>query len=138
MINNLRVSVMKNQCFAFLMFFGSVLFSLSSAATESVESLKLMGVNPGQGQAVIQFSDESMKVIKVGEQIGETGAVVTHVLPDKIIAEQTSAKDKSMTDVLWIFRVRDPGKVSEIQRFEKTDRDQKTFQQPVTRSVKLK
>lgn len=96
------------------------LLGFSSAWAADLNRLKVMGVNPTSGQAVIRFDDGKMNVVKVGDTIADTGAVLTQVLPDKLVASQPSEKDSSINDVLWIYRIKNPADFSSVERFEKT------------------
>lgn len=116
------------------MFVVSLLLCYSSfSSAVDIERIKVMGVNPHAGQAVIKFEDNKMQVVNVGDVIGDTEALLIQVLPDKLICNQPSSNNKSISDELWIYRVKGATEFSKIERFEKTQSLNEQINQPTTK-----
>lgn len=77
------------------------------------------GLGPLDGRVVIKASDGKLHVLKVGDTLPGSQAVIEQVLNDKIVASETiTAADKTTKKVTgWISKAA-PGGKSSVQRME--------------------
>ena len=95
------------------------LFSLDAHAAR-LEELTVMALGAVDGRAVLKSSDGKMQVLKTGDEIPGTQAVITQVLPDRLIVEDTvtGPDKKQRKQVVWISKPSAPGGRSTVQRLE--------------------
>jgi hypothetical protein len=93
--------------------------SLWSADATTLDNLSVMALGAVDGRAVVKMPDGKMQVLKVGDTIPGTQAVISQVLNDKLVVEDTvTTKDKPTTkQVVWIQKAK-AGEKSAVQRFE--------------------
>ena len=60
-----------------------------SAGAAKLEDLSVMALGAVDGRAVVKTADGKIQVVKVGDTISGTQAVVSQVLNDKLIVEDT-------------------------------------------------
>jgi type II secretory pathway component PulC len=103
-----------------------------SAATGKLEDLSVMALGAVDGRAVVKTADGKMQVVKVGDTIPGTQAVVSQVLNDKLIVEDTvvGLDKQSRKQTAWISKASQAGEKSAVQRIE-TEAPAKTPSQPV-------
>jgi hypothetical protein len=95
---------------------------LCTAAAEAVrlEDLTVMALGALDGRAVLKGGDGKMQVVKVGDTIPGTHAVVTQVLGDKIVVQDpvVGADKSAKTQTVWISKPSQPGGKSTVQRLD--------------------
>jgi hypothetical protein len=114
---------------------------LASAASQGrLEDLTVLALGALEGRAVVKTPDGKMQVLKVGDTIANTQAVVTQVLGDKIVVEEpVTAGGQTKRQVTWISKATKPGAKSVVQRLDAEGPPSKIVQlhvmQPVSPSV---
>jgi len=85
-----------------------------------LEDLTVMALGAVDGRAVLKSTDGKMQVLKTGDEIPGTQAVITQVLPDRLIVEETvvGPDKKQRKQVVWISKPGAPGGRSSVQRLE--------------------
>lgn len=95
---------------------------LFTAAADAVrlEDLTVMALGALDGRAVLKGGDGKMLVVKVGDTIPGTKAVLAQVLADKIVVQDTvvGADKSAKTQTIWISKPSQPGGKSMVQRLE--------------------
>lgn len=91
------------------------------AAAGGLDSVTVMALGPVDGRAVVSVADGKMQVLKVGQTVPGTNAVVTQVLPDKLVVEETVVRpdEPAVKQTIWIYK---PGKAGEKSRIQRLDR----------------
>lgn len=108
-----------------------------SAATSALENLNVMALGPLDGRAVIKTADDKMHVLKLGDTIPGTQAVIQQVLNDRVVVEETvegqgaSAKKQ----IVWIYKPTKAGEKSRIQRLDPQGPPKPVIQKPVVKLV---
>ncbi|UUZ54322.1 hypothetical protein LP419_39170 [Massilia sp. H-1] len=54
----------------------------------------MLAWSQADGRAVIGFPDQKMEIVKTGEAVPRTSAVLTEVLPDKLVLHDRIAANK--------------------------------------------
>ena len=92
----------------------------SAAANVKLEDMTVMALGALDGRAVLKGPDGKLQVVKVGDTIPGTHAVVSQVLADKIVAKDTVVgTDKApKTQTVWISKSTQPGGKSSVQRMD--------------------
>ncbi|HVQ14301.1 MAG TPA: hypothetical protein VMS40_11955 [Vicinamibacterales bacterium] len=90
------------------------------AGATRLEDLTVMALGAVDGRAVLKSTDGKMQVLKTGDEIPGTQAVITQVLPDRLIVEETvvGPDKKQRKQVVWISKPGAPGGRSSVQRLE--------------------
>jgi len=95
---------------------------VAAAASDSVklEDLSVMALGALDGRAVLKGADGKLQVVKVGDTIPGTHAVLSQVLADKIIVKDTvvGADKAPKTQTVWISKPSQPGGKSSVQRID--------------------
>jgi type II secretory pathway component PulC len=112
-----EMSTLKNIALAVLV--SMPLASFAAAETTRLEDLSVMALGAVDGRAVVKTTDNKMQVVKVGETIPGTQAVLTQVLNDKLVVEDTLVGDdkKTRKQTAWVFKAPN-GDKSRVQRLE--------------------
>jgi hypothetical protein len=112
--------------------------SLLAADASKLESLTVMALGSVDGRAVLKMGDGKMQVLKLGDTIPGTKAVVTQVLIDKLVVEETIDKEggASMTQTVWIFKPKKAGEKSTVQRLDREGPTPALTQKPVKVEVR--
>lgn len=90
------------------------------AESENLESITVMALGPSDGRAVIALPDGKMQVLKVGERVPGTKAIVVQVLSDKLVVEESIEKSTGVPvrQMVWIYKSAKAGAKSRIQRID--------------------
>lgn len=95
-----------------------------SAPSGSVELEKItvLALGPADGRAVVAQSEGKMLVLKVGDTVPETKAIVLQVLHDKLVVEDMieNPGEPPVKQVVWIFKPEKTGAKSRVQRLDQT------------------
>jgi hypothetical protein len=109
---------LRNAAFALL----TVVPILVAAAADNVrlEDLTVMAVGALDGRAVLKGADGKLQVVKVGDTIPGTHAVLSQVLADKIVVKDTvvGADKAPKTQTVWISKPTQAGGKSSVQRID--------------------
>jgi hypothetical protein len=107
---------------------------LAMAEPTKLESITVMAVGPSDGRAVVTLPDGKMQVLKVGDTVPGTQAIVIQVLPDKLVVEETIEKAGSapVKQMVWIYKPGKPGEKSRIQRLDRVGPDREMHPRPST------
>jgi hypothetical protein len=91
---------------------------LPAAHAARLEDLTVMALGAVDGRAVVKLADGKMQVLKTGDEIPGTKAVITQVLADRLIVEETTvgANKEAQKQTVWISRPAEPGGRSTVQR----------------------
>lgn len=60
-------------------------------AEDPLAGLTVLALAPGEGHAVVQGSDGTLYLVRLGDQLQGTSATLVQVLPDKLVLEEHSA-----------------------------------------------
>src|SRR5579863_130722 len=94
----------------------------TTPATNNVklEDMSVMALGALDGRAVLKGPDGKLQVVKVGDTIAGTHAVVAQVLADKIVAKDTvvGADKAPKTQTVWISKSTQPGGKSVVRRID--------------------
>lgn len=103
----------------------------------ALEDLSVMALGPLDGRAVIKTADGKMQVIKIGDTVPGTAAVVTQVLTDKLVVEETVTQGgQAATQTVWISKPSKPGEKSTVQRLDRDGPPKPVLLKPSVREVK--
>lgn len=92
--------------------------TVSSAA--SLEDVTVMALGPVDGRAVVKTSDGKMQVLKLGDTVPGTQAVVTQVLTDKLVVEEAQERGgQTSKQTIWILKPKKAGEKSQVQRLDR-------------------
>jgi len=111
-MNKLRITA-----FALL---ASIPLLTAAADTVRLEDLTVMALGALDGRVVLKGTDGKLQVVKVGDAIPGTRAVLAQVLTDKIVVKDAVVgSDKSVkTQTVWISKPSQPGGKSTVQRLD--------------------
>ena len=92
----------------------------TAANTVRLEDLTVMALGALDGRAVLKTPDGKLQVLKVGDTIPGTHAVISQVLANKIVVTDTIVgPDKAAkTQTVWISKSTQPGAKSAVQRMD--------------------
>jgi len=96
---------------AFALFWGEL------ASAVSLDELSVMALGPLDGQAVVKNADGKMSVLRTGDSIPGTNAVLRQVLTDKLVIEETIEREgqPAVKQTVWVFKAK-AGAKSRVQR----------------------
>lgn len=125
----------KSKLYVLTIFIGVLASSLVHAAP--LDELTVMALGPLDGRAVIKTGDEKMHVLKIGDAIPGTQAIIQQVLTDKVVVEETvENKDASAKrQAIWIFKPTKAGEKSRVQRFDSQGPPKPVIQKPVIKMI---
>jgi hypothetical protein len=101
---------------------GAAVATVSVAFADTrLEDLTVMALGPLDGRAVVKTADGKMQVLKIGDTVPGTKAVVTQVLTDKLIVEDSiEAKGQpAKKQTVWITKPTRAGEKSTVQRLDR-------------------
>ena len=112
-------------------------FAMSLVHAAPLDELTVMALGPLDGRAVIKTGDEKMHVLKIGDAIPGTQAVIQQVLTDKVVVEETvENKDASAKrQAIWVFKPTKAGEKSRVQRFDSQGPPKPVIQKPVIKMI---
>jgi hypothetical protein len=91
-------------------------------------NISVIGLAPVDGNAVVKTTDNKMHVVKVGDTLPGTSAVVVQILPKKLVLEDLvgngHGKSKQM---VWLHKVSKSNGKSRVQRLERQGGKTKTL-----------
>jgi hypothetical protein len=111
--------------------------SATAANTVRLEDLTVMALGALDGRAVLKTPDGKLQVLKVGDTIPGTHAVLSQVLANKIVVQETIVgPDKAAkTQTVWISKSTQPGAKSAVQRMDSVAPAGKVVQGQVMKTV---
>lgn len=120
-----------------------VLPLLAAAAQGEPESVKLESLvvrklSPTSESAVLQYPDGGMKVVRSGEPIPGTGAVVLQVLEDRLLARLAATHEGEPESRQWVWLHKATGRPlrSRIQLLDREPPPPATVAKPRAETVK--
>lgn len=101
--------------------FLTMLLSPATLLAVNLESVSVIALGPLDGRAVVKTADGKMQVLKLGDTIPGTKAIVTQVLTDKLVVEETIERQGQAPKVqtVWIMKPKKAGEKSTVQRLER-------------------
>ena len=92
--------------------------SADAADTALLDDVTVLALGALDGRAVVKTSDGKMHVLKVGDAIPGTSATLTQVHTDKLVVEETIAREgaEPARQTVWIHKPTKPGEKSTVQR----------------------
>jgi hypothetical protein len=105
--------------------------------TVRLEDLTVMALGALDGRAVLKGADGKLQVVKVGDTIPGTHAVVSQVLADKIVVKDTvvGADKTPKPQTVWISKATQPGGKSAVQRMDSEAPPPKIIQGQIVKTV---
>mgnify|MGYP001558690571 CR=1 FL=1 len=102
-------------------------------ADTRLEDLNVMALGPVDGRAVVKTADGKMLVLKIGDSVPGTKAVVTQVLTDKLVVEETIEKkdEPPVKQTVWIYKATKAGEKSQVQRLDRQGPPKAVLEKPV-------
>lgn len=106
---------------------------LPAFADTRLEDLNVIALGPVDGRAVVKTTDGKMLVLKIGDSVPGTKAVVTQVLTDKLVVEETIEKkdEPPVKQTVWIYKATKAGEKSQIQRLDRQGPPQAVVEKPM-------
>lgn len=102
------------------MMLAAVLSSSGSLAAEPpmLDGVTVMALGALEGRAVVKTPDGKMQVLRLGDKIAGTNAIVSQILTDKLVVEETLLREgeEPKRQTVWISKPAKPGDKSTIQR----------------------
>lgn len=111
----------------------TLLCALPAFADTRLEDLNVMALGPVDGRAVVKTADGKMQVLKIGDSVPGTKAVVTQVLTDKLVVEETIEKkdEPPVKQTVWIYKAAKAGEKSQIQRLDRQGPPKAVVERPM-------
>lgn len=101
---------------------------VANAVIASEINITVIGLAPVDGNAIVKTTDNNMHVVKVGDTVPGTSAVVTQILPKKLVlddlVEDGHGKNKQR---VWVHKVDSSTGKSRVQRLKKQGNKPKTL-----------
>ena len=97
----------------------SDLTSDSTTVAQSESTLEyhpVVALDPQQGLAVVKTDSGNLEVIAAGDPYPGSDLVVTHVLADKLVAEEVIDGGNRVPRQIWIYKVKDTESSSRVER----------------------
>ena len=109
----------------------------TAANNVRLEDLSVMALGALDGRAVLKGVDGKLQVVKVGDTIPGTHAVVSQVLADKIVVKDTivGADKTPKTQTVWISKATRAGGKSAVQRMDSEAPPPKIIQGQIVKTV---
>ena len=111
---------------------------MSAPTFAALEDISVMALGSLDGRAVIKTKDGKMKVLKVGDTVPTSKAIVKQILNDRLVVEEIIGKKGSkQKQTVWIYK---PGKVggkTRLQRLNKKAPENK-LAQPQNKKLNVK
>lgn len=94
------------------------------ASGGQLEGLALLAVSPADGKGAIQLPTGELRVVKVGDTLPGTRAILREVLPDRLVLTESVFDDESEEPAtkrrVWLFKARGPDLRSRVQVLDPT------------------
>lgn len=97
-----------------------------------LENVAVLALGPADGRVVVSQEEGGMEVLKVGDTLPGTNAVIVQVLHDKLVVEDTLEKEGEppVKQIVWIFNAKKNEENMRIQRFNKVEPEKAQLQAP--------
>ena len=107
------------------------------AGTNKIE-VSLMALGPADGRAVVALPDGKMQVLKVGDTVPGSEAIVMQVLHDKLVVEETIEKpgEAPVKQMAWLYKSGKAGVKSRVQRLDQIGPEKELLQHPGSSVIK--
>lgn len=116
---------------------GSFVLLMSAPTFAALEDINVMALGSLDGRAVVKTKDGKMKVLKVGDTVPNSKAIVKQILNDRLVVEEKVGKKGSETkEVVWIYKPSKAGGKSRIQRLSKKV-PVKKFSKPMNKVIQI-
>ncbi len=100
-------------------FFFLLLMAMPFASQAGLDDITVMALGPVDGRAVIKTADGKMQVLKVGDKVQGTKAIVKQVLTDRLVVTDLVDSKPPIEQDVWIYKPSKPGEKSRIQRLDR-------------------
>ena len=90
-------------------------------AEEPLARLTVLALAPVTGQAVVQGPDGSLHLVRLGDQLQGTNAMLVQVLPDKLVLEERSpgTGQGPAQRLVWLYKAAQDGGPSRLVRLQR-------------------
>lgn len=107
------------------------------AGTNKID-VSVMALGPADGRAVVALSDGRMQVLKVGDTVPGSQAIVMQVLHDKLVVEETIEKagEPPVKQMAWLYKSGKAGVKSRVQHLDEIGPDKELLQHPGSSVIK--
>lgn len=120
----------------------TVLSSSAGLAAEPamLDDVTVMALGALDGRAVVKTADGKMQVLRLGDKIAGTNAIVSQILTDKLVVEETILRtgEEPKRQTVWISKPAKPGEKSTIQRMSADAPSQQISVHTVSKPVEIK
>lgn len=91
---------------------------VSAQEPPMLDGVTVMALGALDGRAVVKTADGKMQVLKLGDKIAGTNAIVSQILADKLVVEETLLRtgEEPKRQTVWITKPAKAGDKSTIQR----------------------
>ncbi len=89
---------------------------LAGAVQAGVDDLTVMALGPLDGRAVVKTADGKMLVLKTGDAVPDSRAIVKQILTNRLVVEETIAGSPPRQQTVWIHKA--SGGKSRVQRLD--------------------
>ncbi|GMR16674.1 MAG: hypothetical protein BMS9Abin31_1036 [Gammaproteobacteria bacterium] len=117
--------------------FALSLLVFSMPVFAALEDITIMALGSLDGRAVVKTKDGKMKVLKVGDKVPTSTAVVKQILNDRLVVEEvTTTNGKKQKQTVLMYVPTTAGGKSRLQRLNQSGPKQR-FKKPANKSLKL-
>jgi hypothetical protein len=88
-----EVSFLKPIFFVLALLIPSFAFAEEPLQTVSLENIQLLRISPSDERAVVKAPDGKLKVIKVGDAIGDKGGRIIEIAEGRVVIEEKSDRE---------------------------------------------
>ncbi len=94
------------------------------------EQLAIVAVSPDRGTAVVRYSDKSIKLVSIGDEIPETDLELLQVLENRVIAEYKDSEKNTHQEIdeIWVYKAKNNSKYSEVKYVKNFEEQQQTIE----------
>lgn len=85
-------------------------------ASAALEDLTVMALGALDGRAVVKTTNGKMQVLKLGDAVPDSKAVVKQVLTDRLVVEDVIEGKPPRRETVWLYKAK--GGKSRIQRLD--------------------
>jgi len=90
--------------------------TFGGSVVDPLDSLSILALGALDGRAVVKTADGKMHVLKLGSSIPGTKAVVTQILADKLVVEDSIDPSSEVRQTVWITKSSDSSGKAIVQR----------------------
>lgn len=116
------LKIVKLLCFIFFLVIPHCVF-----AKDNLYNYSIKIIEPLDQRVAIKFPDESIKILKVGDKLGDTFAVITEILADKLVLEESITTLSNTIEKQKIIIVKRDGYQQQIVRLQLNDTDSREW-----------